>query len=313
MKGSTSWAWLVLLQPVAFFVSLAALWYVPMLAITLVEPATLLLGIVLAALGCRRLERKGLSRPAFAVALVLPLVKWVLLWETALLVLGMVYRYVDREVSPLALALGIIWAPKLAIFSTGCQAYFGIGKFFSRLSFLDRVRALLRANREISLGRAAHPDQLARAEQLLRLKLPKSYRQFLRSFGELRAPSSEMGTLTGSPNSPATLRSRQSRLAPHAIKFLGITPTVDLDHPIEDCVGATLDGRERFGLPPSYILCSVDDAGTRACLDTFEMRGEEGPAVVWNAEQRRGGTYLARSFAEYLVVRLGGAADEFRR
>jgi hypothetical protein len=88
---------------------------------------------------------------------------------------------------------------------------------------------------------------------------------------------------------------------------------VDLEHPTtEDCVGATLDARQRFGLPPSYLLCSIDHVGHLVCLDTFQMRNEEGPAVVWNAEQRSGGQYLADTFAEYLVVRLGGQVGEFR-
>jgi hypothetical protein len=295
MKRLSARTRLLLLQLAAFFGSVGAFLLAfashsesaLVAAFGVVPPGTLIAGIVLVVIGCRRLERKGLSRLRFVVALVVALIKWVLLWEVLWMVLVMAILCARPGAHPLILGLGILWAPLLAVFSVGSQAYFGIGKFLARLSFIDRTRALLAEQRDISLGRAAHPDQLDRAEQLLHVKLPKSYREFLRTFGELRSPS---------------------------IKCLGITPTVDLAHPTaDDCVGATLEGRERFGLPPSYILCSVDEHGQLVCLDTFEMRGEEGPAIAWSAEGRCQGQYLAGSFAEYLVVRLGGQAGEFKR
>jgi len=274
MSSLPAFAKLILLQLAAVLAGVGILSTEhPDMLFYIVWPATVVAGVVLAVLGFRRFERKGLSVPAYVSAGVFPFMKWCVLWAAILMVLGGAVR-----AHPLLLALGLVWVPKLALFGTCCQAFLGLGNFFTRTTTLERVRQLLKLRKTYRVGGAARLDQLAWAERLLSLQLPHSYRDFLRKFGDIRGPD---------------------------LRVLGLSPLTDLDHPtVQDCVGATLEAREDFGLPPSYILCSVDDAGHLACIDTFAMRDHEGPVVAWNADDRSYSAFLASRFDDFLVRRL---------
>jgi hypothetical protein len=274
MTSLSAVAKLVLLQLAAFLAGVGILSTEhPDMLFFIVWPATVVVAVVLAVLGFRRLERKGLSVPAYVSAGVFPFMKWCVLWAVILLVLGGALH-----AHPLLLALGLAWVPKLALFGTCCQAFLGLGNFFTRITTLERVRQLLKQRKDYRVGGAARLDQLDRAERILGIELPQSYRDFLRRFGEIRGPD---------------------------LRVLGISSLTDLDHPsVQDCVGATLEAREDFGLPPSYVLCAVDDAGQLVCIDSFAMRDHEGPVVAWNADERSYSAFLANRFDDFLVRRL---------
>jgi len=172
----------------------------------------------------------------------------------------------------------LFWVQMTVLFSVGCQAYYGVGRFRPRLRFIPRARRLLDTKCDFTIGRPALPAQLERAEQLLGLHLPRSYQEFLTSFGELRAP---------------------------ALKILGITQRTDLEHPtLEDCVGATLVGREHYQVPQGYLVCGVDRDGNLLCLDTVAMAYQEGAVVSWRTQTRAYGDWLAMSFGAYLMREL---------
>jgi len=160
------------------------------------------------------------------------------------------------------------------VFSSGTMAYLGVGPFRSRLSAMDRVRQILAENSSIQIGNAVAASQIAEAERILGLSLPRSFREFLSSWGEIDFRST---------------------------RFLGIPLAMDMAHPTQaDFVGATLDGRDKLGLPRPFVLCASYPNGLHVCLDTFSMRNEEGPAVLWNGASRVLVQILAPTFADFL-------------
>jgi hypothetical protein len=175
-----------------------------------------------------------------------------------------------------------MWSVFLALFATACQAGFGVGRFRPRVDFLRAARRLLRRRLEFTIGGPTYPSSIAEVEGALGLPLPKSYKEFLLCFGEIRSFS---------------------------IRFLGLYPGMDVQHPTEeDCIGATQFARRRFGLPWWYLLCAVDTEGHLLCANTFGVANNDGPVIVWDAEKRREGNFVAASFGELLLQRLRAKA-----
>jgi hypothetical protein len=229
--------------------------------------------VVLGAIAFVRRKQNGFTLLQFALAAVVVWGKWMLFYLALILALG-----ITADPPSLFMALVFLWSLEVASFATACQAYFGLGRFQTRISVVQHVRQLVRSKSDLSLGRAASPSQIVQAEHVLGVRLPKSYKEFLRTTGEIRSLS---------------------------IRFLGLSPNVDLQHPtVDDLMGATLFARERFGLPGSYVLCGMDTDDQLICLDTSATVNDEAPVVRWNPEARSAAAWLAASFAEYLVVRL---------
>ncbi len=211
------------------------------------------------------------------------LVTAVLIW--AICAVGWLLVALAFAVSVAALDNGAILArfpgavyPQLPLFTTGCLAYLEIGPFRLRASSSERMRQLIVGNRELRLGGPAEPELVQGAEQILGVSLSPSYREFLLDFGELRGPS---------------------------LRFLGLGPKTDLDHPTpDDFVGATLAGRSGSGLSLGYVACAVEQDGRLACIDTNTAKDGEGPVVVWDSATRALSRVAATSFAEYLAGRL---------
>jgi hypothetical protein len=171
-----------------------------------------------------------------------------------------------------------VWAVFLALFATACQACFGVGRFRPRVDFPRAARRLLRRRLEFTIGGPRYPNHIAEVEGALGLPLPKSYKEFLLHFGEIRSFS---------------------------IRFLGLCPGMDLQHPTEeDCIGATQFARKRFGLPWWYLLCAVDAEGQLLCVNTSGIANSDGPVIAWDAEKRREGHFVAANFGELLLQRL---------
>ena len=256
----------------------------PAFALLVWGPAIGLLGLVAASIAIARCERNGISALRFLVTGAVSLLGFVCFWGISLVFLYGLLSLFFRPDDRLCFA-GLQWT-QLPVFSTGCLAYFGLGPFRPRVTPMQRARRLLANHPALGIGGAARPEQVEQAERLLGLRLPRSYREFLLAYGEFRSP---------------------------AIRFLGFGPSTDLDHPtVEDCVGATFEGRESFGLPASYLMCSVDADGQVVCLDAFAMRDEEGLAILWNCEARSIDRVVASSFGEYLAERLATVAAPAR-
>jgi antitoxin YobK len=265
-----------LLHGVAFLGGLIVMAVVPALGVLVWCPGTALAGLVLGSVGFAHCQRNGIGLGRFLVSGLAVALSALMAWVSALVILCGVLRFLVEEDG--AKLFAVLWWPELPLFTTGVLAYYGLGPFRTRLGAIERARQLIVGQRELRVGGPAQPAQLDQAERRLGLRLPRSYREFLLGFGELRAP---------------------------AIRFLGIGPTSDLDNPtVDDCVGVTLEGRESFGLPPSYIVCSVDADGQVVCLDTFAMRDDEALAILWNCETRAIARVVAPSFGDHLVDRL---------
>ena len=239
------------------------------LTIFIVWPGTTVAGIVLAVKGFSRGNRNGIRENRFVGALLLTLAGSVVSWLIILVVIGNIMHIV-----PLAFGLAFIWTPALSVFSAGSLTYLGLGPFRSRLSAMEHVRQILDGDNNARIGIRATLAQLAEAERMLGLRLPLSFREFLSTWGEIEFRST---------------------------KFLGIPLGMDMTHPTQvDFVGATLAGRDKLGLPRPFVLCTSYPNGLHVCLDTFSMRNEEGPAVLWNGTSRVLVQILAPTFADFL-------------
>ena len=270
----------ILLQVAAVVVGFGLPFLLSLGSVWIWETVFGLAGIVMGVVAFARSGRNGLSPRRLVVAGAIVWVVCLLCWWVVAFVLGEILRtFLGWE--QMRHYVGARYT-QLPIFTTGCLAYLGLGPFASRVSPSARARQLIVGNRELRLGGPARPDLVDRAEQLLGLRLPRSYRDFLLDFGELRAPS---------------------------LRFLGIGPTTDLDHPTqEDFVGATLDGRVRLDLPRGYVVCAADPAGQLACVDTLATTDGEGLVVIWNGEAHAVVRVASNSFVEYLVGRLSEPA-----
>jgi hypothetical protein len=257
------------LQAVVFVVGAGGPYVSFPLTIFVVWPGTTVAGIVLAVKGFSRGNRAGIRDNRFVGALLLTLAGSVISWLIVLVVLGNI-----MHIALLAFGLALIWVPALGVFSAGSLAYLGLGPFRSRLSAMARVRQILDGDSDARIGVRATPGQLAEAERILGHRLPLSFREFLSTWGEI-----EIGST----------------------KFLGIPLAMEMAHPTPaDFVGATLDGRDKLGLPRPFVLCASYPNGLHVCLDTFSMRNEEGPAVLWNGVSRVLVQILAPTFADFL-------------
>ena len=183
-----------------------------------------------------------------------------------------IWKPVERSV------LELFFLPPLVAFSTGTMIHMRLGPFRTYLPPMERVRQILAENPGAYLGGAATENRIAEAERILGLTLPKSYREFLASWGDLE------------------FRMR---------KYLGIPATMDMDHPTPaDFVGTTLEAREQAGLPSQLVVCATRPDGPRACLNTFAMRDREAPVVLWDSASRTIVRTLAPTFAGFLRDRL---------
>lgn len=258
-----------LLQAMVFVIGAGGPYISFPLTIFVLWPGTTVAGIVLAVKGFSRGNRTGIRENRFVGALLLTLAVSVVSWLIVLIILGNI-----MHIAPLAFGLAFIWMPALGVFSAGSLAYLGLGPFRSRLSSMARVRQILDGDSHARIGVGAAPAQLAESERILGLRLPLSFREFLSTWGEIE---------TGST------------------KFLGIPLAMDMAHPTQaDFVGATLDGRDKLGLPRPFVLCASYPNGLHVCLDTFSMRNEEGPAVLWNGASRVLVQILAPTFADFV-------------
>jgi hypothetical protein len=166
-------------------------------------------------------------------------------------------------------------------FSTGSFVFFGLWPFRSQVSPSQTVRQLIVGKRDLRVGGPAAPDLVTKAERLLGLLLPTCFREFLLDYGEIRGTT---------------------------VSFLGLGPATDLDRPSKgDFVGATLDVRERMGLPQGYVVCSAGTDGMMACLDTAALQTEI-PVVLWNPDTRSVIREAAPSFDQYLIQTLRSKA-----
>jgi hypothetical protein len=235
------------------------------------------LGCCLGIVGLVRCGQNGQSASRLLAATLICGPATALAWTCLLMALGfLVGLFVtDPLVANYFLYFHVIQLP---FFTTGTLAYFGIFPFRSRMPAGQRARQLIVGNRDLRLGGPAAPALVERAEQLLGLRLPGSYREFLLDYGEIRAPW---------------------------IRVLGLGPATDLDRPTpDDVVGATLAAWEQHGLPRGYFVCAVGTDGNWACVDTVAPASGEGQVVVWDVGKRTMAGLAANNFSDYLTSTL---------
>ena len=273
------WAIYGLLLAAAFLLGGGSLNLSATAAIFGVWPATMIAGGILTVRGYVNGKRRGLSSERLLVTLCLAFASFFIFWVVLLAII-----YAGPETSNLFGALLLVcWIPWLTLFSTGSMAYLALGPFRSRLSAMERTRRLIAVMPWLKVAAGDVIDHIAQAERILRLRFPASFREFLLVWGEIHTPT---------------------------IRFLGITPTVDLSHPTPaDCVGATLEAREKCGIPPHFILCAVDQRGQQVCLDTFAIRVNVAPAVLWDSNSRTVTRIIAPTFMDFLCEHLEAKAS----
>jgi len=225
-------------------------------------------------------KRLGLSSERLLVTLGLTFAAFFIFW---FVLLGIICVALEAA-NLFAALLFVLWEPWLALFSTGSMTYLALGPFRSRLSAMERTRRLIAEMPWLKVATGDTAEHIAQAEGILRLRFPASFREFLLVWGAIESP---------------------------AIRFLGITPMVDLSHPTTaDCVGATLEAREKYGIPPHFIMCAVDQRGQIVCLDTFMMRNNVAPAVLWDSNTRTVSRVLASTFMDFVHEQLEPKAGQ---
>jgi hypothetical protein len=264
------WVKYGLLQVVAFLLGGGGLFVSFVGTVLVVWSGTMIASGILMVRGYVNSRQRGFRSNRLLVTLGLVFTFSLIFW---LVLLGIICGILDAS-SLFAAAVLVWWAPWLALLSTGSLAYLALGPFRSRLSPMERTRQLIKEmpNLKVAVGNAT--DRVSQAERMLGVRFPVSFREFLIAWGEIDSPT---------------------------IKFLGITPAVDLSHATTmDCVGATLEAREKCGIPHHYVLCTTDQRGQIGCLDTFSMRNDEGPVVLWDSHARAVTRILAPTFIDFL-------------
>ena len=268
MKLNTPWA-RYLLHQVAVVLAMWLTLEFWAFGFLLLYAVALIVGIALMVKGFAKGLLNGIARERLVNTLVLTTVVLALGWLVILAAFA-----IATSIPPMGAGFLLLWAPPFGVFSSGSMAYRGLGPFHSRLSAMDRVRQILAENPSVQIGNAVTASQIAEAEHILGHRLPRSFREFLSTWGEIEFRST---------------------------KFLGIPLAMDMAHPTQaDFVGATLDGRDNLGLPHPFVLCASYPNGLHICLDTFSMRDEEGAALVWNSTSRAVVQILAPTFADFL-------------
>jgi len=247
---------LYLALPLAFFVS----W-----------PLTLLAGVILLVKGVRHNRNEGLKDGGYVLRVVGLFLLAFVVWAILLLIAA----NVDSPISD-GLGWELASVPALAVFSVGSLAHLGLSVFGLRAPPLDRVRRILASDNKARVGLRASTDNISEAEHALGLRLPRSFVEFLTTWGEI-----EIG----------------------ATRILGCGPS----HLVPSSVGfveETLRGRAELGLLQHLVLCASYPNNLHVCLDTFGMRGDEGPVVLWSASTRTLVGTLAPTFGEFLRSQL---------
>jgi hypothetical protein len=124
------------------------------------------------------------------------------------------------------------------------------------MASLHELARNLQEKKKVFWQGTASDDAVAKLEQLLDLRLPRSFRQFLREYGG--------GGVIGQ-------------------EFSGIEDgDAAIDHK-GTVYGDTLLCRREFGLPSQYAVIYFTDDDAVWCLDTSSLRCEECPVVSFNS------------------------------
>jgi len=272
VKLSASWRKCLVLQAgITLVFWIAMRWLAP--ALLLVFALAMILGVVWMARSFAIDRRNGAGALRMVLNMALAAAGFTAGWGFVLPAIA-----IASSVPTQGVGILVLLAPAFGLFSTGTMIHLRLGPFRTYLPPMERVRQILAENPGAYLGGAATESRIAEAERILGLTLPKSYREFLATWGDLE------------------FRMR---------KYLGIPATMNMDHPTPaDFVGTTLEAREQAGLPSQLVVCATRPDGPRACLNTFAMRDREAPVVLWDSASRTIVRTLAPTFAGFLRDRL---------
>lgn len=123
----------------------------------------------------------------------------------------------------------------------------------------------------------APETEIARLEQLLSVKLPASFKRFLRQYG---------GGGIGD-RSVSGIEDNNSALERAGTVY-----------------GDTLRCRQEHALPPGLVAVLYHDDEVCWCLDTTRFTGEECPVVAYDVFQRNVDRIIAPNFAAFMTERL---------
>lgn len=271
MKKLPPWLTFGFLQVIALAAGIGSLYVALPLAFFVSWPVTLLAGVILLVKGVRHNRNEGLKDTGYVLRVVGVFLLAFVVWAIFLLITA----NIDSPISD-GLGWELASVPALAVFSVGSLAHLGLSVFGLRAPPLDRVRRILASDSKARVGLRASSDGIAEAEHALGLRLPRSFVEFLTSWGEI-----EIG----------------------ATRILGCGPS----HLVPSSAGfveETLRGRSERGLLQHLVLCASYPNDMHVCLDTFGMRGDEGPVVLWSGSTRTVAGTLAPTFGEFLRSQL---------
>ncbi len=131
----------------------------------------------------------------------------------------------------------------------------------------------------------ASTDEIARLEQLLSVRLPASYKRFLREYGG------------------------------GGVGDRGVSGIEDGD--AVNSYGGTVFGdtnrcRSEHGLPASLVVICFYDDEICWCLDTAAFQGEECPVVSYDVFHRQVDRTIAPDFASFMTERLILSSEPFK-
>jgi hypothetical protein len=147
---------------------------------------------------------------------------------------------------------------------------------------LDRALALIAEHGgEGSFAGPADDRTIERAEDLLGVTFPPTYRRFLERLGA--------GDILGE-------------------EFYGIVDE-DLEDPLPNAVGLALDERKHGSLPDHLLPIYALGDGTIFGLDFNASAGGEAAVVSWHADPQAGTKTEARDFGSFLLRVITSARD----
>jgi hypothetical protein len=136
------------------------------------------------------------------------------------------------------------------------------------------IQQNIAAGSEIVIAGPVALDKVRKAELMLGVEFPPSYKAFLTEYGAIEIDGRS---------------------------FAGLTPSLEGGH--GDVVAFTKYARESYGLPVRYIAIDFQDGDAFLCLDTEQKHGKDESSVVLVSpvDGKQQGPVTAESLPDYLM------------
>jgi len=139
----------------------------------------------------------------------------------------------------------------------------------------EAIQQLADVNPElITVGKGQPVETIAKAEQYLGVTFPESYKEFLRTWGNL---------------------------AVGPLEFYGLCGDNFEDSGVPDAIWFTARKRRQLNLPSHLVVVLNHDGDEYDCLDTSHTRDGECPVVAWDTNSGQVNCVRGKTFAMYVL------------